>query len=128
MDGMVESFPDIKPPTPISTIQETVDSLFTINVEGNITVYPKNGESIITGTGYIDKNPQLIYWETTVKNNHRQSEEPIIKIDRGISGKVISIVEENEPMPEFYIEGVEHPFIPHPMYLKKKVTITCQKI
>ena len=89
-------------------------------------MYPKNGESIITGTGYIDKNPQLIHWETTVKNNYRHSEEPIIKIDYGISGKVISIVEENIPLPEVYIEGV--PFVPHPMYLKKKVTITCQRI
>ena len=129
MDGAVESFTPLTPLTPTASIQETIDSLFTINVEGNITVYPKNGESIITGTGYIDKNPQLIYWETTVKNNHRQSEEPIIKIDRGISGKVISIVEENTPPPEVYIEGVKHPpFVPHPMYLKKKVTITCQKI
>ena len=129
MDGTVESFTPLIPPNPLASIQETVDSLFTINVEGNVTVYPKNGESRITGTGYIDKNPQLIHWETTVKNNYRHSEEPIIKIDYGISGKVISIVEENIPLPEVYIEGVKHPpFVPHPMYLKKKVTITCQRI
>ena len=128
MDGTVESFTPLIPPNPLASIQETVDNLFTINVEGNVTVYPKNGESRITGTGYIDKNPQLIHWETTVKNNYRHSE-PIIKIDYGISGKVISIVEENIPLPEVYIEGVKHPpFVPHPMYLKKKVTITCQRI
>jgi len=128
MGGTVESFTPLMPPTPTASIQETIDSLFTINVEGNITVYPKNGESRITGTGYIDKNPQLIYWETTVKNNYRQGEAPIIEIDRGILGKVISIVEENTPLPEVYIEGYTHTFTPHPMYLKKKVTITCKKL
>ena len=77
-------------------------------------------------TPLIPPNPLASIQETTVKNNYRHSEEPIIKIDYGISGKVISIVEENIPLPEVYIEGV--PFVPHPMYLKKKVTITCQRI
>jgi hypothetical protein len=128
MDGAVESFTPLTPLTPTASIQETIDSLFTINVEGNITVYPKNGESRITGTGYIDKNSQLIYWETTVKDNYRHCEDTIIKIDCGISGKVISIVEENTPPPEVYIEGYTHPFISNPTYLKKKIIITCRKI
>ena len=128
MDGTVESVYPLAPPNPLARPIPTEDNLFTINVEGNVTVYPKNGESRITGTGYLDKNPQLIYWETTVKQYNGHYQEAIIKIDRGISGKVISIVEENTSLPEVYIEGVEHPFIPHPMYLKKEVTITCQRI
>lgn len=131
MDDSVESFTPLIPPTPTASIQETVDSLFTIHVDGSVIITQKDGEVEMTGTGYIDDNHGLIYWKTIIKENCGYGNEPIIEINHGtFSGKMVSIHQEAVPMPEFYIEGVKEPFCPHPNFINTdpKVSIICRKI
>ena len=130
-DGTVESFTPLIPPDPLSTIQETLDSLVRIDVTGMISMYTKKGKSIINGTGYIGDN--FISWEIEVKENWGYGDEPKLRIPglRYPLMKVISVKAEQQPeIPEFYIEGVEEPFVPHPNFLnfEMKYIITCQKL
>lgn len=124
MDGTVESFTPLIPPTPTASIQETVDSLFTIHVDGSVTITQKEGENEISGIGYI--KDELISWKSTIKENYRQEEEPVIEINNNLLGRMVTISAERETIPEFYINGVAEPFSPHPNLMKVK--IICRKI